>query len=110
MHLELGTANIHFMSELLLMTTISIQPSIVQIITKLHILCFLLCFDGRIPPYTNHRGIRQGDPLSPIHFYLVMDNRSRLIEKEVKEKRMDTYMVNGATSISHLIYVDQGDS
>lgn len=58
------------------------------------------------PPFTNHRGIRQRDSLPPILFDLTMDNLRRLIEKEIKEKRLDTYVVNGATSIAHLIYVD----
>lgn len=58
------------------------------------------------PPFTNYRGIRQGDPLSPILFHLVMDNLSRPIEKEIKDKKLDTYVVNGSVSISHLIYVD----
>jgi len=35
-----------------------------------------------------------------------MDNLSRLIEKEIKDKRMNTYIVNGDVSISHLVYAD----
>lgn len=71
----------------------------------------LLCVGGGLegsptPPFTNYRGIRQGDPLSPILFILIMDNLSRFIEKEVKDKKMDTYVVNGVVSISHLIYAD----
>lgn len=35
-----------------------------------------------------------------------MDVLIRFIEREVREKGMDTYQVNGATSILHLIYGD----
>lgn len=36
-----------------------------------------------------------------------MDTLSRLIEtREVREKRIDTYQVNGSTSITHLLYAD----
>lgn len=37
---------------------------------------------------------------------MVMDVLSRLIEREVEAKRIHTYRVNGASSISHLIYAD----
>lgn len=58
------------------------------------------------PPFENHRGIRQGDPLSPILFGMVMDALSKLIEIELRNKKLDTYQVNGATSITHLTYAD----
>lgn len=58
-----------------------------------------------IPPFKNHRGIRQGDFFSPILFDMVMDIISRLIEREVREKRIDT-QVNETTSITHLMYAD----
>ena len=35
-----------------------------------------------------------------------MDVLSRLIQNGVKNKKIDTYQVNGATSISHLMYAD----
>lgn len=53
-------------------------------------------------PFKNQRGIMQGDPLTPILFDMVMDVLSRLIYKELRAKRMVTYQVNIATSITHL--------
>lgn len=35
-----------------------------------------------------------------------MDVLSRLIEKRMRKKKLDTYQVHGATSITHLIYID----
>lgn len=58
-------------------------------------------------PFKNQRGLRQGAPIPLILFNLVMDMLSRLVLKEVVEKRMDIYMVNGARSVSHLIYADE---
>lgn len=57
-------------------------------------------------PFTDERGVRQGDPLSPILFDLVMDVLSRMIIQEVEEKKISNYMVNGSTSISHLMYAN----
>lgn len=37
---------------------------------------------------------------------MVMDVLSRLIEREVWSKNMDTYQVNGATFITYLMYED----
>lgn len=54
--------------------------------------------------FKNKREIRQGEPLSPILFEMTMDILTRLIEKEIGGKRIDTYQVNGATSITHLKY------
>lgn len=37
---------------------------------------------------------------------MVMDILSRLIERVVGKKKLDTYQVNGATSIAHLMYAN----
>lgn len=46
------------------------------------------------------------DSLSPIIFDMVVDNLSKLIEKKVGERKIDIYKMNGATSISHLMYAN----
>lgn len=67
---------------------------------------FTLLIEGTPTPHLKTRGISQGDPFSPSLFDMAMDIFSRLIEREVKGKGQDTYQANGATSITHLIYVN----
>lgn len=50
--------------------------------------------------------IKQWDPLSPIPFDMAMDILSYLIEREVKERKIDTYQMNEATFITHLMYAE----
>lgn len=77
---------------------------------KYYIYCFFLSIGWGFPtpPFISHMGIRQGDPTAPILVDLVIGNLSRLIIdwERIREKKVDTYIVNGATSISHLIYAD----
>jgi len=52
------------------------------------------------------RNQTRGSPLFPILFNILMDTLSRLIEREVRNKRKDTYQVNRAASIIYLMYAD----
>lgn len=75
---------------------------------ELHLLYILLYDGGEIPQTTLQKSQRhktRGSPL-PIMFDMVMDTLSSLIEREVRGKRMDTYQVNGAMSITQLMHAD----
>lgn len=73
------------------------SSSLLQNNLELHFFNLFLSYGRRHPHIFFHkskRGIREGDPLLLILFDKVMDLLSSLMEKEVKEKRVDTSQVN----------------
>ena len=60
--------------------------------------------------FQSFRGIRQGDPLSPLLFVIVMEALSRLIDKASGVRLLSGFSVGGEESaplqISHLLFVD----
>ncbi|XP_031124298.1 uncharacterized protein LOC116027009 [Ipomoea triloba] len=67
-----------------------------------------LLLEGReIGSFIPKRGLRQGDPLSPYLFILMMECLSRLISKEIHHGSLHGVTISrGAPVISHLIFAD----
>nr|GEZ38711.1 RNA-directed DNA polymerase, eukaryota [Tanacetum cinerariifolium] len=53
-----------------------------------------------------HRGLKQGDPLSPYSFILVMESLHLSFSRAVEEGLFKGICLNGSVSISHLFYAD----
>jgi len=55
--------------------------------------------------FSSSRGLRQGDPLSPLLFVFVMEALSRMITQAVSGGLLEGFLV-GNVSISHLLFAD----
>ena len=58
------------------------------------------------PPFHPSRGMRQGDPLSPFLFVLMVEGLGRLIHKEVQAHKLRGISLHGAPVTTHLQFVD----
>lgn len=77
-----------------------------MVLNAISIVSFSVLIEGApTPPFKNHKDLDKGTPC-PLYYLMVMDVLSRIIDREIRAKRIDTQQVNGTTSISHLMYAD----
>ncbi|XP_026378898.1 uncharacterized protein LOC113273380 [Papaver somniferum] len=61
---------------------------------------------GPIGFFSVSRGLRQGDPLSPILFVIAEDVLSRSLSKLVQEKKISPMVNRGGAQPTHILFVD----
>ena len=74
-------------------------------------MCFSILINGEASGFfSSSRGLRQGDPLSPLLFILVMEILSKLVIKVGEESFLNGFHISNPHSeglvISHLLFAD----
>jgi hypothetical protein len=68
---------------------------------------FVVLINGRPTNFfKSTRGLRQGFPLSPLLFLLVVEGLSRAIQEQVRENKIEGVLVARGIRITHLMFVD----
>ena len=73
--------------------------------------CFLVLVNGSPAGFfQSYKGLRQGDPLSPFLFIMVMEALSRLLQRGIRGELLKGFEVGsgeeGRIVVSHLLYAD----
>jgi hypothetical protein len=84
----------------------SIQCSVLIKACIFSIQCSVLVNGSPTGFFSSSRGLRQGDPLSPLLFLLVMEVFSRMLRKMEEGGFISGFTLRHDVSISHLLFVD----
>lgn len=78
---------------------------VMMCVTSVHYI--ILVNSDRVGPIEPGRGLRQGDPLSPYRFILVLEGLSALIKGAMASGGIHGIQIcRGAPSVSHLLFYD----
>jgi hypothetical protein len=68
---------------------------------------FVVLINGKPTSFfKSSRGLRQGCPLSPLLFLIIIEGLSRIIQERVKDKKLEGVPVARGLNITHLMFVD----
>jgi hypothetical protein len=68
---------------------------------------FVVMINGETSPFFNPgRGLRQGFPLSPLLFLLIVEGLSRLLKEALENGSFKGVIIGQSYNITHLLFVD----